>query len=179
MFGQSRHLMNMLTRRQIGGLFGGAAVLSWLPVARADAGSHTLFDIARSTNQNVVRYAARLYRRDLDSTRPVEAYWVMRAEDGRREELSWAERKLAYGFAATEVARDHCQLRLVAFKQRAATVERTTEAFRALLNIGGRRAVLERIFVQVSEGAILPSVQHVDLYGTTLDGAPISERIRA
>lgn len=171
--------MNMLTRRQVGGLFGGAAVLSWLPVAYADAGSHILFDIARSTNRNVVRYAARLHQRDLDSTQPVEAYWVMLAEDGRREQLSWAERKLAYGFAASEVARDHCQLRLLAFKRRAVTVERAPEGFRALLDIGGRRAVLERIFVQVSAGAILPNVQHVDLHGTTLDGAPISERIRA
>ena len=174
-----RHPMDMLTRRQVGGLIGGAVVISRLPVARADGESRALFSIARSTNQNVVRYAARLRGRDLDSAQPIEAYWLMLAEDGRREELSWAERKLAYGFAASAVASDRCQLRLVAFKQRVVTVERAPLGFRALVSIKGRRAVLQRIFVQVSTGALLPRVQHVDLYGTTLDGSAIGERIHA
>jgi hypothetical protein len=103
----------------------------------------------------------------------------MLAEDGRREELTWAERQLAYGFSTSRVTLEGCQLELVAFKARPLKVERHTRGFRALVPITGRPALLERIFVQTRESGLLPSVVHVDLYGQALDGTPLSERIVA
>src|SRR5579871_1079208 len=58
-----------------------------------------LFVIERSTNANVVHYDARLTPAgELDASRPIDAYWVMQAADGRREELTSLERSKAYGF---------------------------------------------------------------------------------
>jgi hypothetical protein len=170
----------MLTRKQFGSLLGGAAIAGLLP-SEALAFTHlrALFSIARSKNKNVVRYVARCQDQRLDTTQPIAAHWLMLAEDGRREELTWTERQLAYGFSASRISCDGCQLQLVAFKARTIAVERHGQGFRALLTIAGRRAELERIFVQTSEGALLPSVVHVDLYGKSLEGAPLSERIAA
>ena len=86
---------------------------------------------------------------------------------------------MAYGFSVAEASTDGCRVRLLAFKARRLTVRRRAERFRALVDIAGRRGWLERIFVQTSEGALLPSVVHVDLYGTSLDGEKLSERIVA
>jgi Domain of unknown function (DUF4833) len=137
----------------------------------------TLFTIARSKNANVVRYVARTSESGLDPRHPLAAYWLMLAEDGRREELSWAERKLAYGFEVSRASAERCVLHLTAFKQRALVVTRQGPTFRAIVTIAGKRAALERIFVQTSEDSLLPSVQYLEVFGTAVDGTPLKERV--
>jgi hypothetical protein len=174
-----RHLLYMLSRRALARLAFAATAASALDVAaRETLRASLLFSIGRSKNANVVRYQARFSSRGLEPARPIDAFWLMLAEDGRREELSWAERELAYGFSVTNVGPSACTLRLTAFEARSVLVERHRESFRAIIVIAGRRAVLKRIFVRTDEGTLLPSVQHVDLFGTTLHGAPLNERIR-
>jgi Domain of unknown function (DUF4833) len=175
---QTRHLLDMLHRRSLGGLFGAAVVSSaWPALAEGQRSATTLFTIARSKNANVVRYVALSDDSGLILSNPIDAYWLMLAENGRREALSWTERKLAYGFRVSSPSVERCLLRLTAFKQRALVIERQGRAFRATLNIAGKRAALERIFVQSSEEGLLPSVQHVDLFGSGADGSSLSERV--
>jgi hypothetical protein len=81
-------------------------VMGWFTVlallaspAAAQTRTSPLFTIERSKNANVVHYDARLTADgELDPKEPVIAYWIRLAEDGRREELSWIEKKKAYGF---------------------------------------------------------------------------------
>lgn len=169
----------MLDRRSLGGLLGTALAAGLWP-SRADArtlGAAPLFTIARSKNANVVRYVASRDESGLDPRRPIDAYWLMLAEDRRREELCWAERQLAYGFEVSAASREGCVLRLTALRQRALVVARQGPTFRAMVGIAGKRATLERIFVRTNEGGLLPSVQYVDVFGTAVDGSPLKERI--
>src|SRR4051812_39932040 len=77
--------------------------------------SRELFTITRNINANVLKYAVRTSKDGLlDPSEPIEAYWLMKAEDGRREELTWTERHLAYGFSASNVSRRGCVLCLAA-----------------------------------------------------------------
>ncbi|HKY36608.1 MAG TPA: DUF4833 domain-containing protein [Polyangiaceae bacterium] len=165
-----------MQRRAFTGLLLTAAS-GWSRVAGAASLTRLLFTIARSKNANVVQYAARLEGSRLEPAAPIDVYWLMLAEDGRREALSWAERKLAYGFVVSKASADGCGLSLVAFKERPIQIERGSGGFRAMAMIAGQRAVLKRIFVQASEGALLPSVQHLDVFGTSLDGVSLRERI--
>jgi hypothetical protein len=76
------------------------------PMAQA-ASTQTLFIIQRSINKNEVHYDARLDAEGrLDPSGPVEVYWLMLAEDGRREDLNWVERDEAYGFAIEAIPGD-------------------------------------------------------------------------
>ena len=170
----------MLNRRSTGLLFGAAvASCAWPASAEASPSATTLFTIARSKNANVVRYVALTSENGLNLRRPIGAYWLMLAEDGRKEELSWAERKLAYGFEVSKATADRCVVSLAAFKQRPLLVVRQGSTFRAVLSIAGKRGALERIFVQTSEDGLLPSVQYLDVFGTAADGAPLQERVTA
>jgi hypothetical protein len=167
-----------MQRRHSLKLAAAACVSLVAPVALAAQRSVVLFEIARSKNANVVRYCARLNPRGtLNTDSPIEAFWLMQAEDGRREELTWLERKLAYGFSTSDVTGNGCVLELVAFSARRLRVERAKASYRALVEIRTKPAVLRQIFVQTREGGMLPSVEHVELFGTTLDGRPIRERI--
>ena len=150
--------------------------------ARAEGpGSVPLFVIARSKNANVVHYEARVGRSgSLDRSRPLAAYWVMRAEDGRREALTWIEERFAYGWSASFDARGELLVRLRAFREREIRVFRPQSgSFRALARVAGRPALLERIYVASDGGGISPTVHYVDLFGTAFgDGRRVTERIR-
>ncbi|HKO94748.1 MAG TPA: DUF4833 domain-containing protein [Polyangiaceae bacterium] len=140
----------------------------------------TLFVIGRSLNANVVHYDVRLNAAgELDRKRPLTAYWVMHAEDGRREDLSWLEGQFAYGWSIIARTDAHLlELRLTAFPQRSVLVRADAAGgARAELRILERAAVLRRIFVQLGDGAG-PSVRYIDLFGAELaSGKALRERL--
>jgi hypothetical protein len=162
-------------------LLGAATLLSGFEARAEGVRTEPLFSIARSKNANVVHYDARVHERGrLDGDEPVVAYWVMLAEDGRREGLTWIERRLAYGFSAT-VGHDggELRLRLRAFPRRELAVRRDDKGhFRAEITLAGAPAVLERIFVASVEHGVTPSVRYFDLFGRRRDdGSRVTERI--
>jgi hypothetical protein len=143
------------------------------------ASAEALFVIARSKNANVVRYDVRLTKGGrYDTRRPLDVYWLMRAEDGRREELSDLERRAAYGYELLPGATATTFVfRLAAVKARAVTVRRRGARFSAELLVAGAPARLERVFVATRE-AVVPRVLYVELSGRRIsDGQPVRERI--
>lgn len=139
----------------------------------ADAAqSETLFCIERSKNANVVCYDVRLDDdRQPHADRPVSVYWILHAEDGRRDKLSWLEKK-AYGFEITKKpSRGSFRMRLSAFPKRELSVARAGGRFRAQLSIDGRPAYLTSIFVKTKERGIRPQVVYVELHGTDVENS--------
>jgi hypothetical protein len=171
------HPLFMLSRRALHVLASGAALSLAAPRLFA-ANSRELFTLGRSKNANIVRYAVRTSADGrLDAASPIEAYWLMLAENGRREELTWTERKLAYGFSVSEQTSQGLLLHLSACTARVLSVRFADGAFRAELEIGGQRAFLQRIFVHTEEGILLPRVRFIELSGTTAGARRVSERI--
>jgi len=142
--------------------------------------TQSLFIIERSTNANVVHYDARLTADGkLDPEEPVVAYWVLGAEDGRREELSWIEKKKAYGFdIKPDPSVKGYKMTLVAAPQLQITVKKEADAIRAEGVIGGQQAVLEKIYINASTGLTGPKVHYIMLYGKDLKtGGKLSQKI--
>src|SRR4051812_47977997 len=67
------------------------------PPAPAAAKTVPLFTIQRTENTNELVYEARLAPGGLDTKDPIKVYWVMKAEDGHLEDLTEAEKQMAYG----------------------------------------------------------------------------------
>jgi hypothetical protein len=170
-----------VTRCRRAVLLGSATLVGELAAQAESAKSEPLFVIARSKNANIVEYDARWRAGGrLDPDEPLVAYWIMRAENGRRESLTWLERRLAYGFDTRfEAGGDVLAVRLRAFATRGLRVRRGTQGrFQAEMTIGRQPSVLERIFVCTDEGGVTPSVRYVELAGRALASrARVSERI--
>ena len=138
--------------------------------AAAQIKTSPLFIIERSKNANVVHYDARLTADgQLDPTEPVIAYWIKLAEDGRQEKLSWIEKKKAYGFTIKpDSSVNGYKMTLVAAPERQITVKNEKDAVRAEALIAGRPAVLQKLYINASDGLTGPKVQYIEVYGKDL-----------
>ena len=145
-------------------------VLLAVPAAAARIKTSPLFIIERNLNANIVHYDARLTANGkLDPKEPVIAYWVRLAENGSRKELSWIEKKKAYGFAIKpDPSVNGYKMTLVAAPEKQITVKKEKDAVRAETVIDGRPAVLEKMYIRASDGLTEPKVQYIEVYGKDL-----------
>ncbi len=138
-----------------------------------------LFVIERSKNRNIVHYDICIGDDNYPAnTEPVVAYWIL--ENGTREDLNKLEREYAYGITEyRKLGKDSVRIILASMKQRAITIKKIGEKYRATILINGKESILERVYVKSHELMIgLPRVESVDLYGRTKgEGLPVSERI--
>jgi hypothetical protein len=134
------------------------------------AGTYPLFVIERSKNANTVHYDARLTADGkLDPAEPVIAYYIMLAEDGRRKELNLIEKTMAYGFTIEPApSASGYKMTMVAFPQQPITVKMAGSAVRAEVVLDGQPAILEKMYIDASDGPSWPQVNHIDLYGKDL-----------
>ena len=126
-----------------------------------------LFIIERSKNANTVHYDVRLTADgELDPTEPVIAYWVVLADDGRRKELNWIEKTMAYGFEIKPAPSvGGYIMTMVATPQRPIIVKKEGNAVHAELVIDGHPAIVEKMYINASEGDSWPKVNYIELYG--------------
>ncbi|MDJ0786344.1 MAG: DUF4833 domain-containing protein [Myxococcota bacterium] len=148
-------------------------------LARNAPATQPLFRIERSKNANVVQYDALITPAGtLDPNEPVDAYWVKVEKGGLRKELDWMERRLAYGFSSRLQRPDRLELEMAADIGRVITVRHDGSGYRAETLIDGRPAVIERVYVESIETALLPQVVFIDLVGTDVEtGERRSERL--
>jgi hypothetical protein len=139
-----------------------------------------MFQLIRNKNANVVEYGVRVEPDGrLDPDRPLEASWILKAEDGRREGLSFFERNFAYGidWKVKEPGAVY-DATLVCCKDRTLLVQKRGDRYEADTPIGGALSRLVRIVVTADESSSPPKVQSVELYGSSLVGAaPTYERL--
>jgi Domain of unknown function (DUF4833) len=139
-----------------------------------------LFVIERSLNANVVHYEAKVKADGrLDPGEPVVAYWIMAAENGRRQALNLLERTKAYGFSIRpDGADDSYKVNLVADRKREIHIYRQGGAVRAETAIDGHRAYLQKIYIHVRKSLVLDTADSAELFGVDVDTAqPRSEKV--
>jgi hypothetical protein len=126
-----------------------------------------LFRIERSKNANVVQYDALLTPEGtLKPEKPVIAYWIMNTNSGEKEDLSWVEKKMAYGFSVEyDTKGDFWIMDLVADIQRKIKVYKANGRYRAETLIDGRPAFIDRIYIESIEGGMRPKVKYMEFFG--------------
>jgi hypothetical protein len=142
--------------------------------------SQPLFIIEKSTNANVVHYDAVIIPDGgLNPQQPIIAYWVMAAEDGRREDLTSAERRKAFG---STIVHGRMLIHILCVwshsnNEISMSAETVTPSTPRL--IAGRCAYLTNIYVKVHKVPALPRIEFIELFGSDIaTGEPVCERVR-
>jgi hypothetical protein len=138
-----------------------------------------LFYLQRTVNANTIVCELNYKNGVVDVKEPVNVFWIRYGEQGQREELSFIQRKFAYGVKTTLVAKDKYELRFAACKDYPMyLIKDAGNKYNVYATINRRQAILNRIFVQINGGtAWSPNVEYIEIKGTDLlTGKEITER---
>ncbi len=147
-------------------------VLAGPLMSRADDDivAHRLFHIERNKNANIVVYDAQvLPDGNLPEKDPVIVYWLTLAEDGERKKLMEIEKRLAYGFNVESREGNDLVLKMKADVGRQVMVAAHEDSFRAFMDIDGRRALLDHIYIFAEESRMLPTVKYIEMFGADVE----------
>jgi len=127
-----------------------------------------LFFIKRNTNKNIVVYESNFDTNGyLDKKQPIKISWIMKEKNGEREELSYIERKLAYGIKVVTINEHKHKIILTADKTREFILEQT-KAYKANItsNINDTIINVNNLYIKLNEKSVWPKVDYIILSGT-------------
>ena len=145
-------------------------------------GKNMLYYVQRDPNTNTVVYELNLSANGvLNQAEPVHVFWIRYADGGERKELSYMQRKFAYGLNTRKLGKDSFELRFVSYSKLPLHLRKAKEGqYHVYVKINGQEAVLERVFVRIEGGTLwVPNVVYVELRGTeTASGKLVTERFK-
>lgn len=137
----------------------------------------SLFFIQRNLNTNTIVYDLDMAEGQVRNGHPIDAYWLRYGEDGAKEDLSWLQAVLAYGYTSKKIENGY-RIKLKAYNDRYIQLLSKEGKWGALMTINGVEVQLNNIYVYADESGIFPDVKYVDIYGThPISGQIIKERI--
>lgn len=152
------------------------------PGYRAPDDPDTLFYLQRSTNANTIVYAANFDAHGrLNPHNPIEVFWRVFDEDGRRHGLNWIERLLAYGVRVQPAkgVPDAFDAYVVSFPEMKCRLDVTQSGTpECVVQINGRRTRLVSAYIELDESGIWPRPIFLNIYGIdTKSGRILREHI--
>ena len=141
----------------------------------------SLFFIQRNKNKNTIVYDAKMMAGKLDTSNPIDAYWLRYGSTGERKELTWAQSTFAYGYSIKKAGTGNgFYITLTAYDKRKIHLQLDSNGEPiATMTINGTHCKLSHIWVFADDQSSWPTVYHVDLHGTELaTGKKQTERIQ-
>ena len=140
-----------------------------------------LFYLQRTPNTNTIVCELKYKNGALDPDEPVHTFWIRYGEQGQRAELSYIQRKFAYGVKAKALGGDKYELRFAGYKKYVMNMRRGHDVkYHVYANVNNKEIILHRIFVKINGGSMFsPNVEYVELKGTIeATGEEVTERMK-
>ncbi|WP_134088842.1 DUF4833 domain-containing protein [Olivibacter sp. XZL3] len=125
-----------------------------------------LFYLQRDPNKNTVVYTLNKKNGKIDEDNPVNVYWILYEEDGKRKGLSYIQRKFAYGVHHRKLAENEYEISLTSCKRIPLRLAYCplSKQYEAFTSINDKPAIVERIFVRINGGSLFkPNVDYIEL----------------
>lgn len=143
---------------------------------------NSLFYVQRTSNTNTIMYDLNIKKDGtLDTESPVHVYWIRYADDGKKKELNYIQRKFAYGINSKKLGNDAWDLRFVSYGKVPLTLKKATDNnYYVYTKINNQQAILKKIFLKIDGGTFwVPNVVYVELKGLDpATGKEVSERFK-
>ncbi|WP_316814584.1 DUF4833 domain-containing protein [Pedobacter nyackensis] len=145
--------------------------------------SNQLFYLQRDPNTNTIICELNLDSDgDINKKDPIKVYWIRYENDGEKEDLSYIQRKFAYGIQAKAIGNDQYELRFVSHKKLPLYLMKSAEdkKYHVYVTVNNKKIQLDRIFLRIEGGSFwIPNVKYVELKGlNTANKSQIIERIK-
>lgn len=149
------------------------------------ANDKLLFYVQRTPNINTIVYELNMDKDGLPNKHePVHAYWIRYTEQGQKAELTYIQRKFAYGIqhALVDAEKHSYKLNFVSYAKKDIHLERSVKdkKYHAYLNVGAKKIEVSRIYVRIEGGSFwIPNVPYIEISGKdAATGHLVKERIK-
>lgn len=141
-----------------------------------------LFYLQRTPNANTIVYELNYKDGLLNEESPVHVFWIRYDEQGQSAELSFIQRKFAYGITTKKLAQDQYELHFVSYRKLGMQLVKTKkDAYQVLVPVNGKQVVLHSIFIHIKSGGSFwsPNIDYVELNGTdVLTAEPVKAKLK-
>ena len=129
--------------------------------------SKQLFYLQRTPNTNTIVYELNYKNGIIDAENPVEGFWIRYQENGQREELSFIQKKFAYGLKTRKISENQYELSFVSYKKYKLELKLGADKkFYVYTNINKKSAILTSIFIKINGGSFWsPNIEYVEIFG--------------
>lgn len=135
-----------------------------------------IYKFERSTNSNYVCYDINLQAGKLNPKAPLKSYWVV-DEGARMSELTFFERKVAFGIKVLSSNENEARVHMTAYKDLIIRICKHKGKWVGIVKLNGHELILQKMFAQMKQ-SIYPRCEYVDIYGTDIEtGEARRERI--
>lgn len=149
------------------------------PVPKFNA--RTQFYVQRTPNTNTIMYELNLKNGVLNEDNPIHVYWIRYTEGGGTQELSYIQRKFAYGVKTSKIADDKFKLLFAAYdKVPLFLMKSTAGIYHTYVELDGKMIVLKRLYIRIDPGGTFwaPNVKYVEFKGADVaTGKEVIKRI--
>ncbi len=141
----------------------------------------TQFYVQRTPNTNTIMYELNMKNGVLDDDNPIHVYWIRYTEGGKTQELSYIQRKFAYGVKVTKLGVEKYKLLFAAYDKIPFYLMKSTAGiFHTYVELDGKMIVLKRLYIRIDPGGTFwaPNVKYVEFKGTDVaSGKEVIKRI--
>lgn len=126
-----------------------------------------LFYLQRTSNSNTIVYELNYKNGVIDIENPVHEFWIRYQEQGQQQELSYIQRKFAYGVKAKKVANNKYELNFVSYKNYKMYLEPGPDnKLYVFTDINKQKVILTSIFLKINGGSFWsPNIEYVEISG--------------
>lgn len=143
-----------------------------------------LFYIQRSHNKNTIAYELNFSTdKNLNMEQPVHPYWIRYEEGGARQELSYIQRRYAYGLKSQLINKENLTFKMyfVSYSKKYFQLMKSPKdnQIKAYISLNNKFIEIQKIFIKTDGGTFwFPVVKYIDVSGKdTKSGNYITERI--
>lgn len=127
-----------------------------------------LFYLQRDPNTNTIICQLNVDKNgQVESTKPIDVFWVRFDENGQRADLNYIQRKFAYGINSRALGNDRYELKFVSYSKFPLLLAKDkNNHFKVFVTVNKKQLVLERIYVHIEGGTFwVPNVKYVEIKG--------------
>ena len=146
-------------------------------VANTTMAADRIFFVSRNLNKNIIVYDVNLKNGKLDKNKPLHPYWYRLEENPiTTGELTFIQRKLAYGYSVEEEGDNEVYVKLKAYKKRMVKICKRDGNWVGITHINNMECILTEIFAHCPSRT---SCDYLILKGkSTADGKEEQEKVK-
>lgn len=140
-----------------------------------------LFFLQRTPNTNTIVCELNYKEGVVDKEDPIHVFWIRYQEKGQKEDLSYIQRKFAYGVKSKEIGDNKYELNFVSYKKyKMYLMLAADNQFHVYTTINNKSAILTSIYVEIKGGSFWsPNVEYVEVTGVDpATHSPVKERLK-